>query len=270
MKIALFTCDTEFTPPWNAGSWTRQDRSTFEKGLEEILEILSKFDIRGTFYCQGLLVKDYPKLVCRLSERHLVGSHGYNHENYGGRAVNVYTKDEPVLLMERDKKFELLERCLKIHKEVLGIEPEAFVAPFDSIDYTLLEILEELNFRVDSSFDNYRLGLSSQLFKPASFNIYELPLSVIRLEKYGYRNILQGLTFDYSKIAEVISKELLFITCHPYEFVDIRVPHPRDVLIVGKEKGRVLEKLLQDLLKDGYAFMDPLRLIEQYESKENQ
>lgn len=261
-KLALFTCDTEFTPPWNHGSWKDQDRTTFQSGILNIEKVLSKFDVRGTFYCQGLLVKDYPDLVCSLAEKHLIGSHGYNHENYGGQLVNVYTQEQPIFLKDKRKKFDLLSKCKEIHKKVVGYEPEVFVAPFNSIDYDSLAILEALSFKVDSSINNYWLGLPTQLFKPLSFNLYELPLSVIRYGEKGYKNILQGLSYDYSKISEIMGNEIIFITCHPYEFINIKIPHPEHVLIVGEAKVRTLERLIQDLLHEGYEFVDPSQLLE--------
>lgn len=261
-KYALFTCDTEFTPPWNKGSWINQERESFQSGIQNIVHILSKFNVRGTFYCQGLLVQDYPDLVCSLAEKHLIGSHGYNHENYGGQDVKVYTSEQPVFLKDKNKKFDLLSKCVEIHKKVLGSTPDVFVAPFDNIDYDLLDILEKLDFKIDSSFNNYSLGLPTQFFKPLSFNIYELPLSVIRFEKYGYKNVLQALTYDYSKIPEVLGSNIIYLTCHPYEFIEINIPHPEHVLIVGEAKVKTLRKLINDLLNRGYEFVDPLQLLE--------
>jgi peptidoglycan/xylan/chitin deacetylase (PgdA/CDA1 family) len=262
-KFALFTCDTEFTPPWNQGSWENQDRTTFQDGIARIEDTLAEFGVGGTFYCQGQLVEEYPEVAIRLAKRHLIGSHGYNHENYGCKPVNVWTPEQPVFVSEKAKKLELLSRCKEIHKEVLGCEPEVFVAPFDSIDYDSLDILERLGFRVDSSFDNYMLGLPTRVFRPLSFEIYELPLTVLRFGEYGYKNVLQGLTLEYGRVAEVLESEIVYITCHPYEFLDLEIPHPEQVLIVGDRKMETLKRLLQDLLDADYVFVNPLQLLDQ-------
>lgn len=264
-RYALFTCDTEFMPPWNSGTWQNQDRSFLTEAIEIMENILSRYGIRGTFYCQGILVRDYPELVRDLAKRHCIGSHGYNHENYGGLPVRVYTKEEPVFIGDKEKKYELLSECVRIHRDVLGYNPEVFVSPFDSIDYDLLEILETLQFKVDSSFNNYWLGLPSKPFKPLYFNIYELPSSIIRFENIGFKNVLQGLTYEYSKISDIIGNEIIYITSHPWEFVNVKIPHPDHVLIVGDRKIKTMERLIPDLLGAGYEFVDPLGLLEKQE-----
>ncbi|MFH1244947.1 MAG: polysaccharide deacetylase family protein, partial [Candidatus Omnitrophota bacterium] len=224
---------------------------------------LSKLKIRGTFYCQGTMVEEFPLLVRELSVRHLIGSHGYNHENYGGQRLSSYwTPDQPEPLKTKEEKLSLINKCREIHQRVIGYAPQVFVAPFNSIDYDLLDILDNSEFKVDSSFNNYRLGLATAFFRPQSFNIYELPLSVLRFAEYGYKNVLQGLTLDYDKITEVLRQEIVLITCHPYEFIEIKVPHPAHVLIVGKKKIETLKKLIRDLLNAGYAFVDALQLLE--------
>jgi len=262
-KYALFTCDTEFTPPWNQGSWENQERNTFKEGIRIIKDILSEFGVRGTFFCQGLMVKEFPDIVTGLARDHLIGSHGYNHENYGGLPIRVYTKEQPVFLGDKKRKLALIHKCKAIHLEVLGKEPEVFVAPFNSIDYDLLEILEETSFKVDCSCYNYWLGLPSYPFKPFSIDLYELPLSVVRFDGYGYKNVLEGLTFDYGKISDILTRDIIYITCHPYEFIDIDIPHPRDVLIVGDEKVRILKRLIKDLIGKDFEFVDPLMLVKQ-------
>lgn len=262
-RFALFTCDTEYTPPWNEGSWGKQEKVSFQEGINNIAAVLDEFRVRGTFYCQGAMVEEFPQVARGLSPRHLIGSHGYNHENYGGQRLSVYyTPDEPDPLKTKEEKLTLIRKCREIHQRVVGYAPEVFVAPFNSIDYDLLDVLDKSGFKVDSSFNNYRLGLPTALFRPQSFDIYELPLTVLRFGEYGYKNVLQGLTLDYAKITEVLRQEVILLTCHPYEFIEIKVPHPEHVLIVGKKKEETLRRLIQDLLSEGYAFVDALQLLE--------
>lgn len=265
-KYALFTCDTEFNPPWYKGTWEQQDRDGFDQGIQNIENILYEYEISGTFYCQAILVKEYPDIANRLAKKHLIGSHGYNHENYGGRPVNVYTPQQPVLLQSKEQCHELITKSIAIHKEILGIRPYAFVAPFDNIDFNLLSVLEELEFIVDSSFHNYSLGIETQLFRPLDLDLYELPLSVVRSKENGYKNVLEALTFSYSHIKDILTRDIVFITCHPYEFIDIKIPHPEHVLIVGERKIKTLRKLINDLQINGYTFLDPIKLIEKHKN----
>jgi peptidoglycan/xylan/chitin deacetylase (PgdA/CDA1 family) len=264
-KYALFTCDTEFTPPWHRGSWEEQDRSNFAQGIAAIEEILARHGVRGTFFCQGLLVRDYPDTARRLDAVHLVGSHGYNHENYGAKPVNVWTRDQPVFLRDPALKRERLEACLDIHRRVLGRSPQVFVAPFNSVSSDLWEILEDLGFQVDLSLDNYHLGLDSRPYRPLGMGLRELPLSVLKVPGLGYKNVLQALSWDWDLVGRIWDREVLSLTCHPYEFVDMEVPHPDHVLVVGERKRQTLDRLLGELAGRGFSFTDPLDLVSRME-----
>jgi len=260
-KYALFTCDTEFTPPWNSGSWKSQDPWTFEVGIEVITNILSKHQIRGTFFCVATLVEQYPKKVKALSLNHLVGCHSYNHENYGGRPVKVWTDSQPILIKDDEEKRRLLIKAKKIIRNVIGKEPEVFVAPFDCIDTQLLKILENLNFKVDCSYHNYSLGLQTHFFQPIGFNILELPLSVVYCgNKLTYKNVLEAFTFDKKNLQAILQQDIIMITCHPYEYTNITIPHPQEVLIVGEKKKKALEDLIVLLKNNNYEFIDILQL----------
>jgi len=261
-KYALFTCDTEFTPPWNTGTWENQDPWTFEVGIEEISRILANLNIKGTFLCEGTLAERYPEKVKSLAQNHLIGSHGYNHENYGGRPVTVWTKSQPIFLKNDHEKRELLIKANSAIERVTGKNPEVFVAPFDWIDGPLLQILNQLDFQIDCSFHNYSLGLPTMFYQPIGLNLLELPLSVVLSKGGKYKNVLEAFTYDYGCSAEILRQRILLITCHPYEFTNIQIPHPREVLIVGDEKKESLTKLLSLLKENDYEFTNPLSLKE--------
>jgi peptidoglycan/xylan/chitin deacetylase (PgdA/CDA1 family) len=196
MKYALFTCDTEFTPPWNIGTWRERDPWTFEVGIKEITSLLAKFGIRGTFFCEGTVAERYPSVVAEMAKDHLIGCHGYNHENYGGRPVHVWSESKPVFIEDKNEKRQLLIKAKKAIRKAIGKDPEVFVAPFDSIDITLLKILEELEFKVDCSYYNYSHGLPTLFFMPEGVNILELPLTVIYCNEMKYKNVIEAFTYD--------------------------------------------------------------------------
>jgi len=259
-KYALFTCDTELTPPWNTGTWEDMDPWTFEPGVAEIEKVLDKHNIRGTFYCQGTVAEKFPDIVRILSMKHLIGSHGYNHENYGGRPVTVWTKTNPVFAGDYNEKKELIAKSKAAIKNVIGQDPSVFVAPFDWTDPDLVTILDELGFEIDSSYHNYSLGLPSAFFSPIGRRILELPLSVTWCGDMRYKNILEAFTYDQNYASQLLEQSVLFLTCHPWEFTDINVPHPRKTLIVGSEKIIALDALISLLKGNGYLFVDPLQL----------
>lgn len=272
---ATVTCDTEFLPPWNEGSWEDMSTWTFEQGVPVLAEILDKFGAKGTFYCQATSAKRFPQVIKELvSNGHLIGSHGYNHENYGGKPVKVMTEAKPILLETLEMKHSLLKKSIDILNDTAGYEPKTFVAPFDNIDNQLLFLLDDLGFTVDSSFHNYSLNLSSFPFYPIKDRkIVEIPLTVLPTKVNRYKNVLEAYTFDYTEadmlLTDYIIKEqeknpfvVIFITSHPYEFLPVEKPHPDEVLIVGEKKCHALTSLLENLRNRGFEFRTPLDICE--------
>ena len=102
------TCDTEFLPPWYEGSWENMATWSFEKGVPIFCDILERHGVKGTFFTQARAGELFPGLIRSLADKgHLIGSHGYNHENYGGKSVKVHSKSEPVFLKTREEKRRL-------------------------------------------------------------------------------------------------------------------------------------------------------------------
>lgn len=197
-----------------------------------------------------------------MAQEHVIGCHGYNHENYGGRQVKVWTDTKPIYLETNEEKKQQLQKALEVLTATVGRRPEAFVAPFDWIDMDLVRILDELGFKVDSSYHNYTLGLPTAVYPLIGLDMVEIPLSVVNCGEFGMKNVLEAVTFDPNNIDKVLEHDTLLITCHPWEFTDIKIPHPRQVLIVGDEKINALDMLLSTLKSNGYTFTDPLKHIE--------
>ena len=250
---------------------------SFDKGTPLFLEILDAYGIRGTFFTQGTILERFPEAVHELDRAgHHVGSHGYNHENYGNKPVKVWTQDQPVFLRDKNLKRERIEKCIDLHDRVLGKHPEAFVAPFDNVGDELLVILDDLGFKVDCSFHNYSLQMNSYPFQPLeNRKLVEIPLTVLNMGTDTPKNVLEAFAYD-SETAErqlnaYVKSSLenrqfcmALITCHPYEFLDVKIPHPRDVLIVGQEKVEALKNLLIYFRQSGASFVTPIEVREIY------
>ena len=273
------TCDTELLPPWNEGSWENMSTWSFEKGVPVLRSILDENGIKGTFFTQATAAKCFPEMVRFMADDgHLIGSHGYNHEILGGKPQKVWTPSPPVFLKTVEVKRELLIKADEILELVTGYKPKAFVAPFDNVNYELLELLDDLEFKVDCSFHNYSLKLNSFPFYPLEGRgLIEIPLTVLPSESNGYKNVLEAFTYDYNysikKLDEYIRESeqknpftVILLTCHPYEFLEVEIPHPRDVFIVGYEKKRTLDRLVRMLREYGAEFTTPLHLSERFRS----
>lgn len=271
------TCDSEFLPPWNEESWEKMSTWSFEQGLPIFSDILDRHGIKGTFFVQAKAAEKFPEIIRQLADKeHLVGSHGYNHENYGSKPVEVWTKSNPVFLKTKEKKRELLMKANAIIKAVTGYRPSTFVAPFDNIDEELIFIIDELGFEVDCSFHNYSLNLNSFPFYPKEgCKLIEIPLTVLAMGSHGNKNALEAFTYNFAaakdRLKEYIEKSelnnpftVVLLTCHPYEFLDIRTPHPREFLIMGKEKITTLNRLIPMFKEMGANFLNPLEIARKF------
>ena len=237
--------------------------------------MLDSYGIGGTFFTQATAIERFPELVTELSQSgHHVGCHGYNHENYGGKPVNVWTKSKPVFLPENIIKKQLLQKCIDIHFQVLDKHPETFVAPFDNINEDLLLILDDLGFKVDCSFYNYSLELNSFPFFPLEGkSLVEIPLTVLQMGTDVPKNLLEAFAYNpelaEKRLRAYVKSSLesypfcmVLITCHPYEFLDVKIPHPREVLIVGDEKVNALNRLIRLFQEMKVEFLNPLQVVQ--------
>lgn len=60
------------------------DDGPHEKTIE-ILDLLSKYSAKATFFCIGKQIEKYPKTVERIiAEGHSIGNHSYSHSNWNG------------------------------------------------------------------------------------------------------------------------------------------------------------------------------------------
>jgi peptidoglycan/xylan/chitin deacetylase (PgdA/CDA1 family) len=62
---------------------------TFDDGphekTSEVLDVLSKFKAKGTFFCIGQQIEKHPEILKRIiAEGHVVGNHSYSHSNKNG------------------------------------------------------------------------------------------------------------------------------------------------------------------------------------------
>ena len=72
---------------WNIDSETKELFLTFDDGptprlTEWVLDILSSFEAKATFFCLGKNVEQFPEIYQRIiDEGHVVGNHTYDHPN---------------------------------------------------------------------------------------------------------------------------------------------------------------------------------------------
>lgn len=191
-----------------------------------VLDFLSYYNVRGTFFVQGLVARQYPYLIKEIHMKgHEVQSHGYSH-----RPINNMTPSE--------FKWELMEtsKCLE---DITGEAVTGFRAPDFSIDegsFWAFEVMYKCGIRYDSSIfplETKRYGINGfereySLIKTPSGIIEELPVSVFQLTWTksiripvgggGYFRLFPSWFLGYC-LRKLDEQRLPFIIyCHPYEF----------------------------------------------------
>jgi polysaccharide deacetylase family protein (PEP-CTERM system associated) len=111
------------------------------EGVEPLLSLLDRADVRATFFTVGALAERYPELVRTLHARgHEIGCHGWSHarlHDLGEDAFRREVRDTAVLI-----------------RELTGEAPLGFRAPTFSLDASTawaLRVLDEEGYRYDSS-----------------------------------------------------------------------------------------------------------------------
>ncbi|MEI6752958.1 MAG: polysaccharide deacetylase family protein [Paludibacter sp.] len=86
---------------WRKDASSKVIYLTFDDGpvpevTPQVLDILDKFNIKGTFFCVGDNVRKYPEVYARIVERgHKTGNHTFNHIK--GFSVSAEVYEENVL-----------------------------------------------------------------------------------------------------------------------------------------------------------------------------
>lgn len=162
MKNAL-TIDVEdwymtqdFNFPYS--TWGKfEDRVEYSTNL--ILDLLDEVGTNATFFVLGCVADRHPELVRRIVQQgHELASHGYTH-----RMVSQMNKEE----FRKD-----LVRSKTSLEEISGVKVECFRSPTWSIlenSLWALEVLEEEEFRYDSSIQPFKTHLSGIRKAPLTF-----------------------------------------------------------------------------------------------------
>lgn len=218
--------------------------SVVVEGTREILALLEKHGVHGTFFFVGEVMERYPFLVQEVLEQgHEVGCHGWSH--------TMLTEMNPKEFDYELKKFRSVYANLGFMDKILG-----FRAPAFSLCQTTawaLEILKNNGFIYDSSIFPVKTplygvaGVRQRIYKPDTHNIrnhkednagiIELPMTVWRIyTTWGipvsggfYVRVIPGRIFQYLlklTVKDGFTPAVFYI--HPWEFAPAlpRLPLP--------------------------------------------
>ena len=150
--------------------------SRVERNTHTILEILSKFDTKSTFFILGWIANRFPKLVRDIvDEGHEVGTHGYQH-----RLIYKMTPAE----FREDLKDSVMAIEQASGKKVLGHRAPSFSITRDSL--WALDILKEEGLLYDSSIfpvRHPRYGMPNTPRSPYQIRpgFWEFPLTTLKI-----------------------------------------------------------------------------------------
>jgi peptidoglycan/xylan/chitin deacetylase (PgdA/CDA1 family) len=186
-------------------------------GLPRLLELLSRHDVRGTFFVPGFAAERWPDSVRAVRDRgHEIGAHGYLHEP-------LHDLDEATEEMYILRGLDAIDR-------VLGVRPVGFRAPKFKINFRTPGLLVRHGFLYDSSLMDsdvpYRLATNPE---PDTTSLIEVPVqwSLDDWSQFGFLpGLLPATTVETpAKALELWTSELdaaiatgscFVLTLHPY------------------------------------------------------
>jgi len=196
--------------------------STVVKNTGRILKILSEYNICGTFFILGSVAEKNPDLIeAILKGQNEIASHGYGHDL-------TYQMSEAELMDDIRKAQNILEK-------LSGEKIWGYRAPNFSVSDKLIDILNNLGFSYDSSYNPFRLnsryGQISIESKPGvnaiqiRENFYEIPVPTIKLFHQdfpiaggAYFRILPYKLFEYLVSRKIALTNFYSFYLHPWEF----------------------------------------------------
>ena len=150
--------------------------SRVEENTHRLLDLLSEFNVRATFFVLGYVADQHPQLIEQVVDAgHEIGVHGYYH-----RFVYKLTRDE----FARE-----IERSIAAVERITGRAPISHRAPYFSVNSTtpwVFDVLASQGIQIDSSLfptRNMLYGYPSAPrypFRVEGTALIEFPASTIR------------------------------------------------------------------------------------------
>jgi polysaccharide deacetylase family protein (PEP-CTERM system associated) len=227
-KTILITVDLEdwfqvenLRPSFPLSTWDSHELRV-ENNTSALLDLFSQHHVQTTFFVLGWIAEKFPNLVRNIQRQgHEIASHGYNHQ---------LCSDLPRSTLREDiyQSKILLEDI--IEKPVLG-----YRAPSFSVTANLIDVLSELGFAYDSSYNSFNLnkrhGRADGLFRLLANNnlvtkdgLMELPMSNLNIAGHGipwsgggYFRFWPSTVF-HSGVNHILKHDGRYMFyCHPWE-----------------------------------------------------
>jgi peptidoglycan-N-acetylglucosamine deacetylase len=134
------------------------------RGVERVIDLLSRHSIRATFFLEGWNVRKYAALAREIvAQGHEVGAHGWMHE--------------PWSTLDEAREGELIKRTTETIAEVIGQAPVGWRSPSGLTTVHTLGFLRQFDYHYDSSFGDEDVPYLLRSGPEADHEIVELPWS---------------------------------------------------------------------------------------------
>jgi len=202
-KKMLLTIDVDYHP----GS---------EIGVEKILDLLDRKEIKATFFIAGKFAEEYEEVIEKIYNKgHEIGCHGYSHGK---------DQEENFVDLELDEQRKRIKVASEILSRISGGDIRLFRAPFGKVSVNTIKVLEEFGYKCDSSVTAMRFdfgfGVGNNIraffaptrpYHPSEHNIFRegnskilevpmsafiVPLTLSAIRAFGVKSVCR--LFDFS------------------------------------------------------------------------
>lgn len=258
--IVCLTFDFDAISSWIARNLTTPtpiSRGEFAVvGTDRILRLLSKYDIKSTWFIPGHTVETYFDMCRYIHELgHEIGNHGYTHE--------------PPASLSREVEEAHLLRTNEAIQRITGYRPKGYRSPSWDLSPHTIELLLKNGFIYDSSmmgndympyyarqgdvitkYDPVKFGERTRLIEmPVSWSLDDFPVfEYLRMPNYvqpglrGTADVLQNWIDDFRYMMEITDWGVITYTFHPE--------------VIGRgHRMLMLERLIQTLKGLGAVFL---------------
>lgn len=226
MRNVAFTVDVEQDAPPQLNTWRGM-----QDGLPTLLDLLSKHDIRATFFVTGEAAKKFPRLISKIAKEHEVGCHGYKHERFDKLSAK--------------EQLPRIETATKILTKIMRRRVLGFKAPNFRPSVHTFAALKRLNYVYDASNACYRVGPD-----PKPYGLVEIPntwpSSFLRLPP-GFSTRVLRLCLE--------ALPLTVLDYHPWELVKMKNIRFDCRFATGETAARRLDSVFKYLLAKKARFM---------------
>ena len=270
MKKAVISLDVEdwYHLEYFKDNLCDKSQSIIDEGTNEFIRIVSKEDIKATFFVVGELISIKLKLLKNIiNQGHEISGHSYNHIRPLTQSIDEFKYDSKKLSAELQEKLNIIN--------------PGYRAPCFSLDNKRLNIIRELNYSYDSSkisagFHPLYGNINLEHYKKVCDNVhinnsfveFELPTQRflnknIPISGGGYLRILPWFLFKYLLKKYLKKNDTYFFFIHPFELTNKNLSLPKNSSFIsrlrfsiGRSKGASrFKKLIKILKQEGFEFI---------------